>query len=110
MDQKPSFSLFEFKNWLSTQGDLSDFFNISSENSADEQPNDRFIGHSVIVKVSERKLLEKIETEEGDVNDLVQDLVENGGVIIGSDGKNLLIEVESGSFYLPRFCVRIKKD
>ena len=110
MDQKPSFSLFEFKNWLSTQGDLSEFFNIGSESSADEQPNDRFIGNSVIPKVSERKLLEKIETDEGDANDLIQDLVENGGVIIGADGKNLLIEVESGSFYLPRFCVKIKKD
>lgn len=108
MDKKPTFSLHEFKNWLSSQGDMTNFFNIDSSNY--ENPDEKFVGKEVVAKVSERKLLERIEPESGEPEQLVQDLIENGGVILAVEGKNLLIEVELGSFYLPRFCLKIKKD
>lgn len=109
--RKPSFSLQDFKNWLSQspqQKDLNEFFDLSSRG---ENKTDEMVGKEVYAKVSPKKLLEKIEPEEGgDPESLVEDLVENGGMILALKGKNLLIEVDSGSFYMPRFCVRIMKE
>lgn len=104
-NSKPSFSLHEFKDWLSAQKDLSDFFNIDR----DEDPKDTLIGREVTPKVSEKKLLQKIKAEHGEPVDLVTDLLESGGTITDTEGKNLLVEVESGSFYIPRFCVKLVK-
>lgn len=107
--KKASFSLHEFKNWLSEQkSDTANFFLDGSSNDVD--PNEKYIGRQVIAKVSDKKLLEKIEVGNGDPEQLVQELVENGGVIIGVEGKNLLIEVELGTFYMPRFCLKMKKE
>ena len=106
-DQQPSFSLNDFKHWLSKQSDLSEFFDLSNRTGA--RPGDELIGSEVSAKVSPRKLMEKIRVEDGDPETLVEDLVENGGMILALDGKDLLIEVDSGSFYLPRFCVRLVK-
>lgn len=104
--QNKSFSLNDFKSWLSQQPDLSGFFDLSNRTN----PGDELIGCEVHAKVSGKKLLEKIQSENVDPEILVEDLLENGGVVVSLDGKNLLIEVESGSFYLPRFCVRIVKS
>lgn len=104
---KPSFSLNDFKHWLSEQSDLSEFFDLSSRTS---KPGDELIGSEVTAKVSAKKLLERIRPEEGEAETLVEDLLENGGMILALDGKDLLVEVECGSFYLPRFCVRLVKS
>lgn len=107
--RKPSFSLQDFKNWLSNQHGLESFFDITSR--SDDNRTDEMVGKEVCAKVSGRKLLEKIEPEEGgDPETLVDDLMENGGMILALQGKNLLIEVDSGSFYIPRFCVRVIKE
>jgi hypothetical protein len=99
-------SLKDFKNWLAEDSDLKDFFNIGRE---PEDPNDRFIGKAVRPKVGEKKLLERIETED-DAESLVIEFVEEGGTILAVEEKRVHIEVESGSFYIPRFCVKIQKD
>ena len=98
-------SLNDFKNWLSEQNGMSEFFNISKD---PEDPNERFIGNEVRPKVSEGKLLERIKTEE-DAEQLVQEFIEDGGVVLSIEGKKVNIQVESGEFALPRFCVRIRK-
>jgi hypothetical protein len=103
----PSFSLDDFKNWLSKEADLSEFFALSSRMGS--KPGDELIGREVYAKVSPKKLLEKIKPEEGDPETLVEELVENGGMILSLNGKDLLIEVDSGSFLMPRFCVRLVK-
>lgn len=103
-----SFSLNDFKNWLSNQSDLSEFFDLSNRTAA--KPGDDMIGSEIYAKVSGKKLLEKIRAKEGDPETLVDDLLENGGMILALEGKDLLIEVESGSFYLPRFCVRLSNS
>jgi hypothetical protein len=108
-NKKPSFSLNEFRSWLSEQKDLTDFFDISNRVGAD-RPGDDMVGCEVYTKVSNKKLLERIQSEGADPELLIEDLVENGGMILAVDGKDLLIEVETGSFYLPRFCVKIKKQ
>jgi hypothetical protein len=102
MSNKP-LSLFDFKNWLSGQKDLSEFFSIGLDK---ENPEEKYVGKEAKSKVSEQKLLERIETEESP-EVLVSEFLENGGTVLAVEGKKIQIETESGTFYLPRFCVRI---
>lgn len=106
MNQKP-LSLKEFKHWLSdNQNGLSNFFNINREQIDEE---DEFAGKEVRPKVGESKLLERIDTEDDPVQ-LVREFLESGGTVLAVEDKKISIEVESGEFTIPRFCVRIKKD
>lgn len=107
MSHKP-ISLKEFKNWLAGQKDLSEFFNISRDGCVEDE-NEVYIGKFCRSKVSENKLIEKIETDE-DPEELVREFMENGGSVLSIEGKKVQIETEIGSMYLPRFCVKIKKD
>lgn len=99
-------SVHDFKNWLSGQKDLSEFFNIGLDK---DDPNEKFIGKAARPKVSEQKLLERIETED-DPESIVMEFVENGGTVLTVEGKKVQIEVESGTFYIPRFCIKILRD
>ena len=105
MNSKP-LSIKEFKNWLSDQRGAAEFFNISRQQ---EDPNDAFVGKEVRSKVSESKLLERIETRDDPVP-LVQEFLESGGTILSVKDRKVDIEVESGEFTIPRFCVKIRKD
>lgn len=105
MSNRP-ISLQDFKKWLSEEKDLGDFFNIGREV---EDPNEKFIGNAARTKVSEQKLMEKIHTED-DAEILVREFVEDGGTVLSVEGKKVQIEVESGTFYVPRFCVKIRKN
>lgn len=104
----PSFSLHEFKNWISQQDDLSNFFDLGAR-LEDDTPN-AIIGSQVHAKVGRKKLLERIEEEDGNPRTLVEDLVDGGGVILGISGKNVIVEVQSGRFQIPRFCVRLDSE
>ena len=107
MSHKP-ISLQEFKNWLAGQKDLGDFFNINRDTMIDEE-NERHLGKKCKSNVSAKKLIEKIETDE-DPEGIVREFLEEGGTVVSIEGKKIQIETESGSFYVPRFCVKIKKD
>lgn len=101
-------SLQDFKTWLDGQKDLSEFFNLGLDR---EGPNDKFIGSEVRTKVGEQKLLERMETDNAeDIQVLAREFVEDGGTVLAIDGKKIQIEVDSGSFYIPRFCVKIRKS
>ena len=104
MDNK-YLSINDFKNWLSEHKDSSDFF----FGQTPSDPNEKYIGNAVRAKVSSKKLLEKIETDDSAKN-LIKEFVKDGGSILGVEPKRVLIETESGEFYLPRFCVKIIKD
>ena len=104
MSHRP-LSISDFKNWLSEQNGMSEFFKIGKDF---EDPNQKYIGNRVRPKVGELKLLEKIETED-DADLLIQEFLEEGGTVLAIEGKEIQIEVESGEFLLPRFCVKIKK-
>lgn len=105
MNQRP-LSIHEFKNWLAEQKGMSDFFNIGLDR---EDPCDMYEGKEVKPKVGEGKLIEKIETEDDPVQ-LVHEFIEEGGTILRVEEKKVFIEVESGEFSLPRFCVKIRKE
>lgn len=96
----------EFKKWMEGQNGLSAFSNISERVF---EPVPDFIGKEAIAKVSRNKILQKIKSENDSIDpeDLVDDFMENGGLILSIKGKNLYIESSSGSFYLPRFCVKV---
>jgi len=98
-------SIKDFKNWLSEQQGVSEFFNIKEP----ENPLEKYIGKEVRPKVSESKLLQRIETDD-DPETLVQEFVTDGGTVLSVEGKRVNVEVESGEFSIPRFCVRIRKD
>ena len=104
MKNKPM-SLKEFKDWLEGQQDIGRFFNINREKIVEDY-NDVYIGKQCRSKVSEKKLIERIATDE-DAEQLVREFYESGGSIISVEDKKIQIEVESGTFYLPRFCVKI---
>jgi hypothetical protein len=99
------FTLQDFKNWLSHQ-DMSNFFNLNMESQTKE---DEYVGRHAKARVCESKLLEKIKCDDEDPQSLVQDFVKNGGEITSIEGKMLYIETNTGSFSLPRFCVKVKK-
>lgn len=101
-------SLNEFKNWLSSQDDLGNVFNISRDKIVEEE-GEQYVGKKCRSKVSEQKLLDRIETDE-DAEGLVREFLEEGGIVLGVEGKKFQIEVDSGTFALPRFCVKVKKD
>jgi len=98
-------SIRDFKNWLSEQQGMSEFFNIVKEV---EDPNEKYVGKEVRSKVGESKLLERIETDD-DPGQLICEFLEKGGRVLFVEGKRIGIEVESGEFSLPRFCVKVKK-
>ena len=98
-------SISEFKNWLSEQNGMSEFFNIAKDL---EDPNEQYIGKPVRPKVSEGKLVERVKTDL-DAVQIVQEFIEEGGIVLSVEGKKVNIQVESGELALPRFCVKIKK-
>jgi hypothetical protein len=86
---------------------MTRFFNISLEQQ-DEKDTESYIGRHAKARVSESKLLDKIECDD-DPQTLVQEFMEKGGEIVSVDGKTIYLETASGNFSLPRFCVKIKK-
>ncbi len=99
-------SINDFKNWLSEQQGMSEFFNIGK---GLDDPDEKYIGNEARSKVSEQKLLEKIETDD-DAELLVQEFLTDGGTVLAIEGKRVTVEVESGEFVVPRFCIKIRKE
>ena len=106
--EKPNkrISLQDFKNWIAEQKDLSNFFNVGGDQ---ENPYDKYVGNAVKSKVGKNKLMERIESED-DCEMLVDEFLEEGGTILAVEEKRIHIEVDSGEFYIPRFCVKIVKE
>jgi len=96
-------SVHEFKNWISQQGDMVNFFSL------DPQPKESvsgLVGKTVYAKVSPKKLLERIEIQDGENEKrMIQEFRNCGGEVLAHTGKSLLIKIDSGTFLLPRFCV-----
>jgi len=92
-NREPSFSLNEFKKWMESQREH-------------EVRRNHQIGTKVESKVSLKKLLEKIEPEEGELYQLAKDFKREGGTLLQMDGQALLVEVNSGTFIISRLFVR----
>ncbi len=106
MKKEPSFSLNEFKDWMSKQDNKKDSFEINHES---EEILHEFVGKYAFPKVSKEKFMKKIETDDN-LECIIDDFYEEGGMISEVEDKMLFIEVNSGMFQIPRFCVKIRKD
>jgi len=107
-NNEPSFSLYEFKDWMSKQ-EHSNFF----ERKMKEEKNHEFIGEQAFAKVSKSRLMKRATVDE-DTEDVLEDIIdefmEDGGFVSDVDGKMLMIEVGTNfNINLPRFCVKIRK-
>lgn len=95
---EPSFSLHDFKKWMSGQTD---------------KPAPRAHNHSGLIgtyvesKIGTKRLLAKVAVEDGDIHEVVKDFRQYGGMILDVDtDDNVKIEVDSGTFSIHKFFVR----
>lgn len=85
------FSLDSFKNW------------IESQNKFESKIEKKYpLGVEVISKVNSKKLSKVMNLEDGQENRVVKDFMKNGGKIKEVRGKEFLIEVTMGSFYIKK--------
>lgn len=97
---RPNFSFDDFKKWMDSHD------NKESETHEPYQFENNFLGLKVESKINSRKLLSKVIAEEGELEELIVDFKKHGGEIIEVNGKDFLIEVSSGKFYLSRYYVK----
>jgi formylglycine-generating enzyme required for sulfatase activity len=83
------FSLSDFKKWMDDQ---------PVEN---EQFQEDITGSEVQCRVGLKRLISKMETEDGEANEVAKDFKKNGGTATSVDGDMALVEVESGSLFVP---------
>lgn len=88
-----SFSLSDFKKWMENQ-------------QKDESPKKNLVGMQVEPKVGLRKLVSRMESDDGDIEEMAKDFKKDGGMISEMDGHKLMIEVDSGSFIIHRMYVK----
>lgn len=87
------FNLNDFRKWIDTQ--------------KDESPSrPHMIGVHVESKINTKRLVSRMEAQDGDEEELAKDFKQNGGVISEMDGSNVLIEVDSGSFIIHKMHIK----
>jgi len=91
-NREPSFSLNDFKKWMDSQ--------------SDDSMRKHQIGTMVESKISLKKLLDRIEPEDGELMELARDFKRNGGTLVQMDGQAFLVEVDSGRFVISRLFVK----
>tara|TARA_Y100000034_G_scaffold38278_2_gene47039 strand:- start:17397 stop:17741 length:345 start_codon:yes stop_codon:yes gene_type:complete len=104
-EQSPGFSIYQFKKWLDEQSDNSlPTLNLNKPKT----DIDRTLGSPVYPKVSDAKILERMEDIDGDKEVLLSEF-KTKATVLRSYGKRVTILTESGTFSIPRFCVKIEK-
>lgn len=108
-ENEPTFSLYEFKDWMSKQ-EHSSFFERTQK---EDEPHE-YVGEQAFAKVSKEKLMKRASIDDDAVEhleDIVDEFMEDGGFVAEVHGKTLLVEVgtNTASLNLPRFCVKIRK-
>lgn len=86
------FNLNDFKKWIGHQPDSKSRTNM--------------LGLQVESKIPIKKLVDRMEAQEGEVEDIIKDFKKSGGLIKDVDGPNVLIEVSSGTFLVHRMYVK----
>lgn len=82
------FNLNDFKKWM--------------ENQDDSRPRRGKIGTLVESKISVKKLMHKIDLQNGELEDVIKEFYDNGGIISEVNGNHFLIETTNGSFFIHR--------
>lgn len=95
---EPSFSLNDFRKWMSKQADDP----IPATNHKKD-----LVGLRVESKISSKRLANRIDLQDGDLHEAIKDFHRNGGTVVERDGSMILIETDSGAtFFVPKCYVR----
>jgi hypothetical protein len=100
MRENEKFSFDDFKRWIKSQDQRQDARPVQKT----------FLGTWVESKINTKKLMSKMCSESGDVEELALDFKRDGGIVIDVEGKEFIIEVDSGTFTIPRNYVKRKED
>ena len=93
---EPNFSLNDFRKWMSKQK-----FESSKKVT-------RLRGCTAESKLGLKRLVTKINVDQGDIYEMAKEFKRKGGTILECDKDNmLLIEVRSGTFRIPKFFVTV---
>ena len=93
--KEPSFSLNDFRKWMSKQ-------------KFESSRKSKHRGCIVESKLSLKRLVTKMDVDDGDLHEMARDFKRRGGTILECDSDNmLLVEVKSGTFRIPKFFVQI---
>lgn len=94
-EHNPNFSLNDFKKWMSQQ-------------KYEYVRKPKYKGCFAESKLSLKRLVGKVEVENGNLLELAKDFCKNGGTVIDCDGDNVLtVEVTSGTLRVPKFFVKL---
>jgi len=97
--REPKFSLNDFRRWMASQSQPT------------ERKKSRLVGCYAESKINARRLANHITVEDGELDELARDFRKHGGIVKDVDrDNNVLIEVQSGTFHVPTFFVRVNQD
>jgi translation initiation factor 1 (eIF-1/SUI1) len=86
------FDLNDFKKWMEHQHD------------AKAKPN--MVGIQVEPKIPYKKLISRMDVQEGDLEEVAKEFKKNGGTITEVNGHHFLVENEKGNFFIHRMYVQ----
>ena len=89
------FNLSDFKKWMSQQQDAG---------------KRTMVGLEVESKIPYKKLVTRIETQDGELVEVAKDFKQNGGVITEENGHYMFVEVDSGNFMIHRMYLKRAGD
>lgn len=94
--KEPSFSLNDFRKW------------VGKQKREAKSVKSKYKGSIVESKLSLKRLVTKMDVDQGELFEMAKDFKRRGGTILECDGDNiLLIEVNSGTFRIPKIFVTI---
>jgi hypothetical protein len=88
-----SFSPEAFKKWMEEY----------EKKETKKQKKNNLIRIAVESKLGSKRLANHVEPKDGELTELIEDFCQQGGTIYDVRGRDFLIEVNSGFFYVPRF-------
>lgn len=92
-----NFNLDDFKKWIDEQ----------EESDHSLKKSDYSEGDIVKAIVPFKKLVNRINEESGNRKSICKDFYTNGGTVVSFDRKNLIIEVDSGTFSINKLYVEL---
>lgn len=101
----PGFSIYQFKKWLDENANGLPTLNLNKI----ETDIDKTLGSPVYPKVSDSKIIERMENMDGAKKEVFLTEFKSNATVLKNYGKRVTILTESGTFSIPRFCVNIEK-
>lgn len=89
------FNFSDFKKWMSQQQDAN---------------KSNMIGIQVESKIPLKKLISRIEAQDGELLEVAKDFKKNGGKSQKKNGHYMYVSVDSGSFMIHRMHLKISDD